>query len=170
MMMIHPESKKREKSFKMDLFRGERTNYVPRPKLCGSREIGFVSNGYGLGDSNWSPYKRGSRDVNLIFIRYKRRRFCFASSVDEFDVPIFVSTVTTFTKKSWPNSDGDLYYGTWTLVCRCFRHCLPRKNKQKTMNTLQKHIPLSFLSSSTKGKTRRSSDQIQKQKPRSPIV
>ncbi|CAN7056899.1 hypothetical protein Bca4012_093482 [Brassica carinata] len=62
MMMIHPESKKREKSFKMDL--GERTNYAPRPKLCGSREIGFVSNGYGLGDSNWSPYKRGSRDVN----------------------------------------------------------------------------------------------------------
>ncbi|CAN7109814.1 unnamed protein product, partial [Brassica rapa subsp. narinosa] len=53
--------------FKMDLFTGERTNYVPR-QSCASyavQGIGFVSNGYGLGDSNWSPFMRESWDSNM---------------------------------------------------------------------------------------------------------
>ncbi|CAN6922384.1 unnamed protein product, partial [Brassica oleracea] len=51
--------------FKMDLFRGE--NYVPR-QSCASyavQGIGFVSNGYGLGESNWSPFMRESWDSNM---------------------------------------------------------------------------------------------------------
>ncbi|VVA92653.1 unnamed protein product [Arabis nemorensis] len=55
-----------EKGLKMDLFRGERTNYAPR-QSCASyavQGIGFVSNGYGLGDSYWSiPYKPFARDA-----------------------------------------------------------------------------------------------------------
>ncbi|AEE85091.1 unnamed protein product [Arabidopsis thaliana] len=57
-----------EKGFTMDLFRDERTNYVPR-QSCASyavQGIGFVSNGYGLGDSNWSPFtRRGAWDNNM---------------------------------------------------------------------------------------------------------
>lgn len=53
--------------FKMDhLFRGE--NYVPL-QSCASyavQGIGFVSNGYGLGDSSsWSPFMRESWDSNM---------------------------------------------------------------------------------------------------------
>ncbi|CAE6176937.1 unnamed protein product [Arabidopsis arenosa] len=55
-----------EKCFTMDLFRDERTNYVPR-QSCASyavQGIGFVSNGYGLGNSNWSvSYKPFMKDV-----------------------------------------------------------------------------------------------------------
>ncbi|KAG7541487.1 hypothetical protein ISN45_Aa07g015780 [Arabidopsis thaliana x Arabidopsis arenosa] len=56
-----------EKGFTMDLFRDERTNYVPR-QSCASyavQGIGFVSNGYGLGDSNWSPFTRNAWDNNM---------------------------------------------------------------------------------------------------------
>ncbi|CAH8337143.1 unnamed protein product [Eruca vesicaria subsp. sativa] len=59
-----PVMRGQEKGFKMDLFRGE--NYVPR-QSCASysvQGIGFVSNGYGLGDSNWSPFMRESCDNN----------------------------------------------------------------------------------------------------------
>jgi len=56
---------------KIDLFRGERTNYVPR-QSCASYAvqggIGFQTNGYGRGDSNWSvpynPSMRGAWDNN----------------------------------------------------------------------------------------------------------
>ncbi|KAL0727026.1 hypothetical protein Bca4012_023119 [Brassica carinata] len=48
------------KCYKIDLFRGERTNYGPL-QTCASyavQGIGFQSNVYGRGDSNWSvPYK-----------------------------------------------------------------------------------------------------------------
>ncbi|CAH2077953.1 unnamed protein product [Thlaspi arvense] len=60
-----------EKGLKMDLFRGERTNYVPR-QSCASyavQGIGFESNGYGLGDSSWSvpykPFMRGAWDNKM---------------------------------------------------------------------------------------------------------
>ncbi|KAF8114038.1 hypothetical protein N665_0043s0106 [Sinapis alba] len=57
-----------EKGFKMDLFRGDKTNYVPR-QSCASyavQGIGFVPNGgYGLGESNWSPFMRESWDNNM---------------------------------------------------------------------------------------------------------
>ncbi|KAL0727028.1 hypothetical protein Bca4012_023121 [Brassica carinata] len=56
-----------EERFNMDLFRGEKTNYVPR-QSCASyavQGIGFVPNGYGLGDSNWSPFMSESWDNNL---------------------------------------------------------------------------------------------------------
>ncbi|CAH8275366.1 unnamed protein product [Arabidopsis lyrata] len=61
-----------EKGFTMDLFRDERTNYVPR-QSCASyavQGIGFVSNGYGLGDSNWSvsykPFMKDVWDSNMV--------------------------------------------------------------------------------------------------------
>ncbi|CAH2077956.1 unnamed protein product [Thlaspi arvense] len=56
-----------EKGLKMDLFRGERTNYVPR-QSCASyavQGIGFESNGYGLGDSSWSPFRRDAWDNSM---------------------------------------------------------------------------------------------------------
>ncbi|KAG7621791.1 hypothetical protein ISN44_As04g026500 [Arabidopsis suecica] len=61
-----------ETGFGMDLFRDERTNYVPR-QSCASyavQGIGFVSNGYGLGDSNWSvsykPFMKDVGDNNMV--------------------------------------------------------------------------------------------------------
>ncbi|KAJ4913171.1 Uncharacterized protein Rs2_07792 [Raphanus sativus] len=59
------------KCYKIDLFRGERTNYVPR-QSCASyavQGIGFDSNVYERGDSNWSvppykPFMRGAWDIN----------------------------------------------------------------------------------------------------------
>ncbi|KAL1202885.1 hypothetical protein V5N11_015140 [Cardamine amara subsp. amara] len=57
-----------EKGFTMDLFRDERSSYVPR-QSCASyavQGIGFVSSGYGLGDSsNWSPFARDAWDNNM---------------------------------------------------------------------------------------------------------
>lgn len=57
------------KGFKMDLFRDERSNLVPR-QSCASyavQGIGFVSNGYGYGleDSHWSPFTRDAWDNNM---------------------------------------------------------------------------------------------------------
>ncbi|KAF8114035.1 hypothetical protein N665_0043s0103 [Sinapis alba] len=59
------------KCYEFDLFTGERINYVPH-KSCASyavQGIGFDSNVYGRGDSNWSvPYKpflRGAWDNNM---------------------------------------------------------------------------------------------------------
>ncbi|WZY85647.1 uncharacterized protein LOC106440858 [Brassica napus] len=45
-----------EKGFKMDMFRGE--SYAVQG-------IGFVSNGCGLGDSNWSPFASDVWDDNM---------------------------------------------------------------------------------------------------------
>ncbi|EOA15686.1 hypothetical protein CARUB_v10006395mg [Capsella rubella] len=60
----------KDKGFKMDLFRDEWTSYAPPHQRCASyavQGIGFVSNGYGLGDSNWSvsnvSYKPFMKDV-----------------------------------------------------------------------------------------------------------
>ncbi|CAL9226833.1 unnamed protein product [Arabidopsis halleri] len=61
-----------EKCFKMDLFKDEKTNYVPR-QSCASyavQGIGFVSNGYGRGNSNWSvsykPFMKDVWDSNMV--------------------------------------------------------------------------------------------------------
>ncbi|KAJ0251331.1 hypothetical protein HA466_0123040 [Hirschfeldia incana] len=55
------------KCCEIDLFRGGRTNYVPR-QSCASyavQGIGFDSNVYGRGDGNWSvPLMRGAWDNN----------------------------------------------------------------------------------------------------------
>ncbi|CAH8337154.1 unnamed protein product [Eruca vesicaria subsp. sativa] len=57
--------------YKIDMFRSERTNYVPRQSCAsyGVQGIGFDSNVYGRGDSNWSvPYKpflSGAWDNNM---------------------------------------------------------------------------------------------------------
>ncbi|ESQ54736.1 hypothetical protein EUTSA_v10027473mg [Eutrema salsugineum] len=56
-----------EKGFKMDLFRDDKASYVPR-QSCASyavQGIGFVSNGYGLGDRNWSPFRSDAWDNNM---------------------------------------------------------------------------------------------------------
>ncbi|KAG2319268.1 hypothetical protein Bca52824_012481 [Brassica carinata] len=42
----------------------EQLRYVPR-QSCAVQGIGFVSNGHGLGDSNWSPFTRESWDNNM---------------------------------------------------------------------------------------------------------
>ncbi|XP_010433601.1 PREDICTED: uncharacterized protein LOC104717690 [Camelina sativa] len=57
------------KGFKMDLFRDDRSNLLPR-QSCASyavQGIGFMSSGYGygLGDSHWSPFTRDSWDNNM---------------------------------------------------------------------------------------------------------
>ncbi|XP_010438842.1 PREDICTED: uncharacterized protein LOC104722395 [Camelina sativa] len=56
-----------EKGFTVDLFRDERTSFAPRQRCASYVVIGgivFVSNGYGLGDSNWSvSYKPFVKDV-----------------------------------------------------------------------------------------------------------
>uniref|UniRef100_A0A1J3HLD0 Uncharacterized protein n=1 Tax=Noccaea caerulescens TaxID=107243 RepID=A0A1J3HLD0_NOCCA len=56
-----------EKGFTVDLFRGDRRNYVPR-QSCGSyavQGIGFASDCYGLGDRSWSPFSRNAWDNNM---------------------------------------------------------------------------------------------------------
>jgi len=51
-----------EKGFTMDLFRGDRRNYVPR-QSCGSYAVQGI--GYGLGERSWSPFLRDAWDSNM---------------------------------------------------------------------------------------------------------
>ncbi|XP_010433599.1 PREDICTED: uncharacterized protein LOC104717688 [Camelina sativa] len=61
-----------EKDFTVDLFRDERTSFAPRQR-CASYVIKggvvFLSNGYGLGESNWSvsckPFVKDVWDNNM---------------------------------------------------------------------------------------------------------